>query len=46
MQLENRYLFFCHRLEKQKVVDLEKIKPCFTLLSIANTIDFECTKRL
>lgn len=46
MQLENRYLSFCNILEKEQVVDLEKIKTCFTLLSVANTIDFECAKRL
>ena len=46
MQLENRYLSFCNILEKEKIVDLEKIKTCFTLLSVANTIDSECAKRL
>nr|WP_279032422.1 MarR family transcriptional regulator [Snodgrassella alvi] len=46
MQLENRYLSFCNVLEKEKIVDLDKIKTCFTLLSVANTIDIECAKRL
>ena len=46
MQLENRYLSFCNILKKQNTVDLEKIRTCFTLLSVANLIDIECAKRL
>ena len=46
MQLENRYLSFCNILKKQNTVDLEKIRTCFTLLSVANLIDIECANRL
>ena len=46
MQLENRYLSFCNILKKENTINLEKIRTCFTLLSVSNLIDIECSKRL
>ena len=46
MQLENRYLSFCNILKKENTINLEKIRTCFTLLSVSNLIDMECSKRL
>ena len=46
MQLENRYLSFCNILKKENTINLEKIRTCFTLLSVSSLIDIECSKRL
>lgn len=46
MQLKNRYLSFCNILKKENTINLEKIRTCFTLLSVSNLIDIECSKRL
>lgn len=46
MQPENRYLSFCNILKKENTINLEKIRTCFTLLSVSNLIDIECSKRL
>lgn len=46
MQLEQKYLSFCNILGKANTIDVNKIKTCFTLLSVANSIDLECSKRL
>ena len=46
MNLEQKYTALLHEAQRRKMADIENLRLCFQTLSLASSIDRDCTAQL